>query len=136
MVNSKTKTKLVLPNMGMKIKNYSRYILPLRSLQDIYHTSLLLKNLIDYWWMTWADWYQVNIIIIKATYISVNIIFMAAPVKGWWKTISKDASYILREDQIPRSSQQEGVWQSQVYKKRIPTTFTFCHLRGFRKRST
>ena len=28
---------------------------------------------------------------------------------------------------------QEGAWQSQVYKNRIPTTFTFCHLRRFRK---
>ena len=26
---------------------------------------------------------------------------------------------------------QEGAWQNQIYSSRIPTTFTFCHLREF-----
>ena len=37
--------------------------------------------------------HQVNIIITKAKHISVDNAFMAAPVKGYWKTIWKDASY-------------------------------------------
>ena len=39
------------------------------------------------------------------------------------------------KNQAPRSWRQERVWQSQVYKNRIPTTFTFCHLRRFWKDS-
>ena len=36
---------------------------------------------------------------------------------------------------LPEPWRQEGAWQSQVYKNRIPTAFTFRHLRRFRKRS-
>ena len=40
------------------------------------------------------------------------------------------------KNQALRNWRQEGAWQSQIYKKRIPVAFTFCHLCGFWKRST
>ena len=83
-------------SIGAKIKRYSRYLLPPFLLQDItwiYHISQLMKHLVTYWWKTWVDWYQDNIIITKTNDISVNIVYMAAPVKRYWKTIWEDASY-------------------------------------------
>ena len=40
------------------------------------------------------------------------------------------------KNQAPRDWRQEGAWQNQIYKNRIPATFSFWHLCGFRKRST
>ena len=97
----------------------SRYVLPPWSLHNItwiYYMSLLMKNLITYWRKTWADWYRDYIITAKVTNISVNIAWMAAPVKRYWKTIWKDASYTGHRVKF--------------------TTFTFCHLCGFQKRFT
>ena len=97
----------------------SRYVLPpwsLHNITSIYYMSLLMKNLITYCRKTWTDWYRDYIIITKVTNISVNIVWMAAPVKRYWKTIWKDASYTGHKVKF--------------------TTFTFCHLCGFQKRFT
>ena len=36
-----------------------------------------------YWWKTWADWYQDNIIIATIENVSTNIVYVAAPVKKY-----------------------------------------------------
>ena len=58
-----------------------------------YHISLLSKHLITYLCKTWADWYQVNIIITTTKNISANIVCTAVTVKRYWRTIWKDAKY-------------------------------------------
>ena len=121
---------------GWEEKIYFRYVLPPWPLQDItwiYYISQLVKNLIAYWWNTWADWYWDNIIMTTTKDISANIVCMAVPVKRYWKTIRKDGSYTGQKNQAPRNWRREGAWQSQVYNNRILTMFTFCHLRRFRK---
>ena len=98
---------------------------------------VLVKNLITYWWKTWADWYWDNIIMTRAKYVSANIVCIAASVKRYWKNIWKDPSYTGGRGtkiQAPKNWRQKGAWQSQVCKSRIPTTFTFCHLRELQKR--
>ena len=101
---------------GYKDKKIFLYVLPPRPLQGItwiYYISLLLKNFITYWWITWADWYQANIIITKVKHISVNIVCTAAPVKRYWKTIWKDASNTGRKKVTTRRDVTKSNLQKQ-----------------------
>ena len=90
-----------------------------------------MKHLITSSWKTWANWYLSNIIITTINTISVNIICMAALVKRYSKTIWKDVITQGTKNQVSRRWWQEGAWQNQIYKNRIPTTFTFSFLRDF-----
>ena len=55
-----------------------------------------------------------------------------------WRGIAKQCGKMQvtcgRKNQAPRSWWQEGARRNQIYKNRIPATFTFCHLHGFWKR--
>ena len=118
MVNLNTKTTLVLKSLGTKIKKSSHYVLPPWPLQDItliYYISLLMKNLITYWWKTWADWYRDNISMTKTQNISPNIVCMAVLVKKYWKTIWKDASYMGHKE----STSQELTTRRDVTKSKL-----------------
>ena len=91
---------------GYKDKKSSHYVLPPWPLQDItliYYISLLMKNLITYWWKTWADWYR------------DNIVCMAVLVKKYWKTIWKDASYMGHKE----STSQELTTRRDVTKSKL-----------------
>ena len=78
--------------------------------------SLLIKHLIKYWWMTWADWYLSNIIITTGNTISVNIVCTAAPVKR--KTIWKDASYTVHtESSSQKLKTRRGVTKLNLQKR-------------------
>ena len=106
----------VKTSMGTKIKN-------LPAAQDItwiYYTSLL-KNLITYWRKTWADWYQVNIIITNKKHISANIICMVVPVKKYLKAIWKDASYTVHKE-----SSFKLVIRRDVKKLSLQKQYTNC----------
>ena len=84
----------------------------------IYYISLLAKHLMRYWWKTWADWYQVNIIITTTKNISANIVCMAAPVKRYWKTIWKDASYTgHKESTSQKLKKRRGMTKSSLQKQ-------------------
>ena len=114
-------TTLVLMSIGVKIKKSSCYILPPWPLQDITwicYILLLAKHLIMYWWKTWADWYQVNIIITTTKNISANIVYMAAPLKRYWKTIWNDASYKgHKESRTQKLTTRRGTAKSSLQKQ-------------------
>ena len=83
------------------------------------HVNLkLAKYLIMYWWKTWADWYQSNIIITTANTISANIVYMAVPVKKYWKNIWKDASYMEhKESSFQKLTTRRGLTKSSFQKQ-------------------
>ena len=104
--------------MDRNIKYSFHYVLPPWPLQDItliYYISLRAKHLIRYWCKTWADWYYVNIIIIKEKHISASIVCMAVAVKRYWKTIWKDASYRRQKE----SSSQKVTTKRRVAKSNL-----------------
>ena len=106
--------------MGTKIKNSSYYISPPWPLQEttrIYYISMLEKHFITYWWETWADWFQVNMITTTKN-ISANIVCTAVPVKRYWKTIWKDTSYTGRkESSSQKLMTRRGVTKSNLQKQ-------------------
>ena len=67
-----------------------------------YYVSITLYHyllyIIMYWWETWVDWCQVNIIITETKHIFVNIVCMTTQVKRYWKTITNDVSYMGRQE--------------------------------------
>ena len=109
---------------------------PLQVFTSIYYISLRVKHLITYCWKTWADWYWDNIITTTIKDISVNIVYMAVPVKRYWKTIWEDASYTEhKESSFQKLATRRGVTKSSLQKQNN-NVLTFCHLRRFRKHST
>ena len=102
-------------------KKSSRYVLlswPLQEITWIYYISLLAKHLITYCWKTLADWYQVNIIITTTKNISGNIVYMAAPVKSYSKTIWEDVSYTgHKESSFHKLTTRRGVIKSNLEKQ-------------------
>ena len=119
LANSNTKTTLVL--MDAKIKKSSRYVLPTWPLQDItwiYYISLLRKNPITNWWKTWADYHGDTLIMATTKNNSANIVYMAAPVKRYWKTIWKDASYKEhKESSSQKLTTKRGITRSNLQKQ-------------------
>ena len=78
--------------------------------------------------------HQVNITITTTKSISVNILCMDVSVKRYWKTIWEDVSYTgHKESSFQKLATKRGVTKSSFYKKKIATTFTFCHLCWFGK---
>ena len=88
-------------------------------------------------WKTWAKWYQHKIIITTTENVSGNIVHMTKPVKRYWKKKQKAFGKVQptlgTKNQTLRTWWHEGAQQSQTYKNRIPTMFTFCHLCRFQK---
>ena len=84
----------------------------------VYCISLLAKHLITSWWKTWVDWYQGNIIITKANTISAKTVYMAVPVKRYWKTIWEDASYTEhKESSFQKLTTRRGMAKSSLQKQ-------------------
>ena len=100
--------------MGTKIKKSSRYISP-PSLLQVITTITAGKHLITYWWRTWAGWYRSNIIITTANFISTNIVYMAVPVKRYWKTIWEDANFTEdKESSYQKLATRRGMTKSSL----------------------
>ena len=84
----------------------------------IYYISLLTKHFITYWWKTWPYLYQDNVIITTTKNIFANIVYMAAPVKRYWKTIWKDASYSgHKESSSHNLTTRKGMKNSSLQKR-------------------
>ena len=91
---------------GYEDKKSFHYVLPPWPLQEITwidYISLMVKNLIRYWWKSWADWYLDNIIMTTANDISSNIVCMAATVKRYWKPYGKMQVIRAEKNLAPRS---------------------------------
>ena len=116
-----------LMSMGTKIKKSSPYVpppWPMQGIMSIYYISLLAKHLIRYWWKTWAEGYQGNIIVTKANTISVNTVYMAVPVKRYWKTIWEDASYKEhKKSSFQKLMTRRGVTKSSLQKQNSNCTY-------------
>ena len=80
---------------------------------------------------------RITTVTIARDHVDLSIMSILFAWLHQWRDIEKpyERMQVTRgaKNQVPRSWWQEGAWQSQVHKNRIPTTFTFCHLRRFRK---
>ena len=92
MGNLNTKRTLLLMSISVRIKKFSRYVLPTLPLQDItwiYYISLLRKHLIAYCRETWGDSYEDKIIKTTTKNSSNNIVYMVVSVKRYWNKFTK-----------------------------------------------